>query len=75
LATEQNARTSLWKICFHLAEWEAGNGNQTAAQVLHEQARTAVDFISDHAGRDDLRTSFLALPEVQTILSNSSKSH
>lgn len=69
LAMEQNARPSLWQICFHLAEIEADNGNLSKAQSLRIQARTAIDYITKHAGRDDLRSSFLALPEIQIILS------
>ena len=75
LATEQNARPHLWRICFHLAEIETERGNLTRAQLLKGQARTVIDYIADHAGRDDLRASFLAIPMVQTILSDTGENH
>jgi len=75
LATEQNARPSLWRICFHLAELETERGNLIQAKTLKEQARIVIDYIAAHAGRDDLRTSFLALPKVQTILSDTGENH
>jgi len=73
LATEQQARTVLWQICAHLAEMETDKGNLAEVQVLNDQARSTIEFIAEHAGRDDLRDAFLALPEVQTILSNGGK--
>lgn len=75
LATEQKARSALWQICFHLAEMETERGNLAEAQALNEQARAAIDFIAEHAGRDDLRASFLAIPQVQTILSDNEGIH
>ena len=70
LATEQKARTVLWQICSQLAELEAVRGNPSEVQDLKEQARATIDFITEHAGGDDLRTTFLAIPEVQTIISD-----
>jgi predicted ATPase len=67
LASEQKARPVLWQVCAHLAEMEAERGNLVEAQDLKEQARTAIAFIADHAGRDDLRTAFLAMPEVKRL--------
>jgi len=75
LATAQNARPSLWQICFHLAAMEEERGNLTQAQILKKQARTVIDYIADHAGRADLRNSFLALPQVQNILSDTGENH
>jgi class 3 adenylate cyclase/tetratricopeptide (TPR) repeat protein len=68
LATEQNARSVLWQICFQLAELEAESGNSAESQRLMEQAREAIDFIAEHAGREELRASFLAMPEVHMVL-------
>jgi predicted ATPase len=70
LAMEQQARSVLWQICFNLAEMEAERGNLAEAQALKDQARVAIDFITEHVGRDDLRVSFLAIPEVTIILSD-----
>ena len=70
LATEQKARLVLWQICAQLAEMEAERGNLDESQSLKEQARATIAFIADHVGRDDLRSTFLAMPEVQRIQEN-----
>ncbi len=70
VAEEQNARPELWQICAQLAEMEAERGELEAAQSLKEQARDVIGFISDHAGRDDFRAAFLAMPEVRRVLEN-----
>jgi tetratricopeptide (TPR) repeat protein len=75
LATEQNARSVLWQICSRLAEMEVSRGNLTEAQSLKEQAREVIDYIAEYAGRDDLCTSFLAISQVQTILSITGEKH
>ncbi len=70
IATKQQARPMLWQICAFLADLESERGDKAEAQALREQAREAIDYIAEHAGTDDLRTTFLALPKVQTILKN-----
>ncbi|MEZ4769232.1 MAG: adenylate/guanylate cyclase domain-containing protein [Caldilineales bacterium] len=75
LATVQNARSSLWRICFYLAEMEAERGNLAQAQVVKVQARTVVDYIAANAGRADLRDAFLAQPQVKAILSDRGEDH
>jgi tetratricopeptide (TPR) repeat protein len=70
VAEEQNARPELWQICAQLAEMEAERGDLKLAQSLKEQARGVIGFISDHAGRDDFRAAFVAMPEVQRVLEN-----
>ncbi|MDX1435235.1 MAG: AAA family ATPase, partial [Anaerolineales bacterium] len=70
LAAEQKARPVLWQICYHLAELEMERGNPAKAQVLKEETRGSIDYIAEHAGGPELRRSFLALPEVQTIVSD-----
>jgi tetratricopeptide (TPR) repeat protein len=75
LATEQQARSALWRICFHLAEMETERGNLAEAQDLKVQARAAIDYIAEHSGRDDLRAAFLARSNVQTILSDIGGKH
>jgi tetratricopeptide (TPR) repeat protein len=67
LAAEQKARPVLWQVCARLAEMEAQRGHLDAAQALREQARASIEFIAAHTGRDDLRTAFLAMPEVQMV--------
>jgi class 3 adenylate cyclase/tetratricopeptide (TPR) repeat protein len=68
LAGEQQARMLLWRTGAQLAELEAENGNQEQARVYAEQARAAVDFILEHTSRADLRASFLAMPQVRTVM-------
>ena len=70
IATKQQAKPMLWQICAFLADLESERGDKAEAQALREQAREAIDYIAEHAGTDDLRTTFLALPKVQTILKN-----
>jgi predicted ATPase/class 3 adenylate cyclase len=69
MAREQDARPVLWQICALLADMETERGNTSEAQIFKEEAREAIDFMAEHAGRDDLRASFLAIPQVETILS------
>lgn len=69
LAVQQNACPVLWQAAAHLAEMAQDQGDQSEAQALYEQARMAVDYIADHAGGDDLRAAFLAIPQVETIIS------
>ena len=71
LSLEQNARMFLWEICARLAAIEEEIGNPSEAERYYEQARSAVDFITTHAGQDDLREAFLAKPLVKTVLSKS----
>jgi predicted ATPase/class 3 adenylate cyclase len=68
MAREQKVRPVLWQICALLADLEAERGKNTEVQLLREEAREAIDFMAGHAGRDDLRSSFLAIPQVETVL-------
>jgi tetratricopeptide (TPR) repeat protein len=68
LAAKQQARVVLWQICMQLAEMETVRGNPAAAQALVEEAQTSIAYIADHAGGDELRESFLAMPRVQSVL-------
>ena len=67
IAGETEARRMLWLILWKLSQLEAATGNTDEAERLRRQARKIVAYIADHAGSAELRTSFLALPEVQTI--------
>ncbi|MFN2224388.1 MAG: hypothetical protein ACK2UH_17660, partial [Candidatus Promineifilaceae bacterium] len=59
----------LWQILAALAEVETRQGNAAAAQTARGRAREVIDYIANHAGDSGLRESFLALPEVQSVLS------
>lgn len=62
-------RRLLWQIQAALAEVETKQGNIAVAQTAFGRAREVIDYIADHAGDDELRESFLALPEVLSVLS------
>ncbi len=68
LAARQQARLVLWQICARLAELEVSRGNHAAAQALIQEARTTIAFVADHAGREELRDTFLALPQVRALV-------
>jgi len=68
LASEQGTMPLLWRICAQLAGMEEERGNHARANSIYGDARVAINFIAEHAGGDDLRTEFLGLPEVRSIL-------
>jgi class 3 adenylate cyclase/tetratricopeptide (TPR) repeat protein len=68
VAEEIGQRRLLWQILAALAEVETKQGNIAAAQSTRGRAREVIDYIADHAGDDELRQPFLALPEVRSIL-------
>ncbi len=70
LAAGQQARTQLWKICARLADLEEKRGDTASAQSLREEARTAIDFIAERAGGDEMRASFLSIAGVQKVLAS-----
>jgi hypothetical protein len=67
-AEDIGARRILYQILDALAEMESTRGNETEAAALKEDAHEVVSFIADHTGSEELRASFLALPEVQAVL-------
>jgi class 3 adenylate cyclase/tetratricopeptide (TPR) repeat protein len=69
VAEEIGQRRLLWQILAVLAEVETRQGNAAAAQTARGRAREVIDYIARHAGDSGLRESFLALPEVQSVLS------
>lgn len=58
----------LWQILAARGEVEARRGNFVRAQELDSQARTIVEFIAEHTGAPERRASFLALPQVRTLV-------
>lgn len=65
-AESLGSKRMLWRILAALAECEDLAGNSTEAHALRDQAREIVGFIAAHCP-DDLRESFLALPEVASL--------
>lgn len=69
VAAEAGARRMWWLILGELSQLEAAAGNTDEAERLRQQAQEIVAYIADHTGSDELSASFLALPEVQALLS------
>ena len=63
----QEERAVLWQILASLADVEEASGRIDAAEELREEARKIIGYIVEHAG--ELRETFLARPEVQSVLS------
>jgi len=59
------SRRMLWQILFALSKLET---DPTEAENLRQQAREIVKYITDHIDQDDLRRSFLDLPNVRAVL-------
>ena len=64
-ADAMGARWSLWQIFLALSKVET---DPSEADNLRQQARQIVEYITDHINQDDLRQSFLNLPDVQEVL-------
>lgn len=58
----------LWQILAQMADIETTRGNKVKAASLLQQARSVIQAIADNIAQDDLRASFLALPEVGKVL-------
>jgi tetratricopeptide (TPR) repeat protein len=72
-----NIRRTLWPTLTALAELEARQGNHVKAHEHHQKAVQVIDYIADRAALahsalgisgEELRASFLNLPEVKTAL-------
>ena len=50
-----------------LADLEEAHGRHDDALASRRRAQEIVTYIADHAGSDDLRDSFVALPEVRRL--------
>ncbi len=70
IAAALQVRSAAWRILATLADLEAAAGNQAQADIWRAQAREQVAFIAGQIDSDDLRRSFLALPEVQGLMHN-----
>lgn len=66
VAEAMQARRMLWQIFAALSEIENTRGNPREAEKFLAQARAIISFIADHTP-EDLRESFLNLPNVKTI--------
>lgn len=67
-ATKLNARRLQWQIDVSLADLARQQGHLAVADDLKAEARSLIEYIADHAGSDDLRHSFLNLPQVREVM-------
>jgi hypothetical protein len=68
VARETGARRNLWQILWELSQLETAAGNLSDASLYKQQAQEIVTYIADHTGSEELRSSFLSLPEVMSVL-------
>jgi hypothetical protein len=68
LAQAMGLRHALWRVLARQADLEAATGQPGTAAALRRHAADIVRHIADHAGRPELRASFLSLPAVQAVL-------
>ena len=67
-ASAIGCRRTLWRILETMSAEAARRGDNESALKLAEQARQVIDTIAAHAGSEDLRDSFLGLPQVRRVL-------
>jgi DNA-binding SARP family transcriptional activator/tetratricopeptide (TPR) repeat protein len=68
VAEGMDERAILWRILVALSDLESSSANETQAEILRRQAGEIVIDIAEHTGNEPLRTSFLAQPEVQELI-------
>ncbi len=67
-ARSLGSQRTLWQILFLLSHIEACYGDVNHAGVLLQRARSMVQYIADHCGDEDLRTTFVHLPQVRVVV-------
>ncbi len=67
VAESINARRILWQILAASSDFEARRGDAASAETLRADARAVIQFIVEHTP-DDVRDSFLRLPQVRAVL-------
>ncbi len=68
-AERQQERSILWQILADLSDLEGSTGNMAGAEKAHLQALEIVSYISEKAGADPVRSSFLGQFPVSQLLS------
>lgn len=58
----------LWQILWELSRLELAAGNSSAAILYKQNSQEIVTYIANHTNSEELRASFLSLPEVQSLL-------
>jgi tetratricopeptide (TPR) repeat protein len=67
-ASAIGCRRALWRILETMSTEAVRRGDNESALSLAEQARQVIDTIAAHAGSEELRDSFLGLPQVKRVL-------
>ncbi len=62
------SRRSQWSILMALSGIEMERGHPVEAEALRQQARTTVEYITEHAGSPELRASFLNLAGFRDVM-------
>jgi dTDP-4-amino-4,6-dideoxygalactose transaminase len=62
------ARRILWQVLLALGQIEGSLGNIAEADRLRAEAREIIDYIAGHMGSSELRTAFLNLPDVRSMI-------
>jgi tetratricopeptide (TPR) repeat protein len=68
VAEEIGERRILWKIFWELSQMETIAGYTNKAKHHHLQAREIVTTMANQTGSDELKASFLAMSDVQSVL-------
>jgi tetratricopeptide (TPR) repeat protein len=68
VAAKIGQRPILWQILAVLVEIEEEQGNNETAKTYREEARKIIDYMAGHSGSEELRASFLSLPEGRVLL-------
>ena len=71
VARATGERRYAWRILASLAEIEGERADATRAQTLLRQSREIIDHIASHAGRPELRETFLDSPAARAVLARS----
>ena len=69
LAENQPARMILWRIANTLGELEHTQGNIARATDLDSTAQYTLEYVINHIPEGELRSSFMAMPDVKQVLS------
>lgn len=68
VAEDSGARPILWQVLWELSQLATAVGNASAADGFRQQAQEIITYIAGHTGSEELRVSFLSMPEVKSVL-------
>ena len=71
LAEQIGARRSHWQILGTLSQLDVEAGRGAEAEVLRNKALDTVMYIAERTGSDELRASFLTMPDVRAVVGDS----